>query len=302
MKNNIIIIDDESIQAIELSKSLTKIFSDSEIIPLHEENLISEYVENYYFNIAIVDLRMDKFQFNGFDIIQEIKIKNPFAKIIIISAYVEEYVYEINKLLKNKSVYSIISKEKPSLFIPAISECIRSIETEFLSSENAQADMLTDLYSRAKNEKSTYVKGTTFEYFVSLLFTKIGFHKILYRVIDKSRGEVDLIIRNEINDLFLEKFTPYIFLECKNLKDSKVGKNEFIVFHSKISHSNGLSNLGFLVTSGYIAKTTYLEAIRESSGNIKIIFISNPEIYRLINSNNMLEEFKDIIDEQVKDN
>jgi hypothetical protein len=33
-----------------------------------------------------------------------------------------------------------------------------------------------------------------------------------------------------------------------------------------------------------------------------VIFLSNPEIIRLITSGNIKEEFKNILDEQVKDN
>jgi len=84
--------------------------------------------------------------------------------------------------------------------------------------------------------------------------------------------------------------------------DTPVNKNDFIVFSEKVRNSNGLAKLGIIATTGYISSTTYLEAIRGSGGDEKIVFISNPEIERIINSDNYLEEFKKIIDGQVKDN
>jgi len=63
-----------------------------------------------------------------------------------------------------------------------------------------------------------------------------------------------------------------------------------------------LAELGILATTGYITRNTYLEAIRESGEIRKIIFLSNPEFLTLISSSNKLEDFKNIIDAQVKDN
>ncbi len=69
-----------------------------------------------------------------------------------------------------------------------------------------------------------------------------------------------------------------------------------------MQNASALSDLGIIAKSGYIAKTTYSEAIRNSKESYKIIFISNPEIEKLIYSDNRLETFKNIMDEQVKDN
>ncbi|MBI3233550.1 MAG: restriction endonuclease [Bacteroidetes bacterium] len=73
-----------------------------------------------------------------------------------------------------------------------------------------------------------------FEHFVSLVFQSIGFNNVNKRVIDKSLNEVDLIIRNDIEDSFLSKFGKYILVECKNKPKEKVDKNTFIVFNSKL--------------------------------------------------------------------
>jgi len=91
-------------------------------------------------------------------------------------------------------------------------------------------------------------------------------------------------------------------IECKNKPEEKVSKNDFIVFNNKLKNTNGLAELGIIATSGFISRNTYLEAIRESGEIRKVLFMSSPEIEQLIRSIDKKEEFKRLIDSQVKDN
>ncbi len=170
--------------------------------------------------------------------------------------------------------------------------------------ENPQqiSSALVNLYSEVKDEENTFLKGQRFENFVALLFQNIGFSEVLKRVKDKSMNEVDLIVRNDIDDKFLSKFGKYILIECKNKPTEKVGKNDFIVFQNKLSATNGLAELGFLFTTSSFARTAYIEALRESKGQVKVIFVDNPLIMLLLKSSNPRETLKRIIDDQVKDN
>ena len=137
---------------------------------------------------------------------------------------------------------------------------------------------------------------------MSLMFQSIGFNQVLKRVKDESLNEVDLIIRNDIEDSFISKFGKYILVECKNMPITKVNKNDFIVFQNKLKNTNGLAELGIIATTGYITRNTYIEALRESGESRKILFLSNPEIEKLIKADNKLSAFKNLIDNQVKDN
>ena len=140
-----------------------------------------------------------------------------------------------------------------------------------------------------------------FEQFVSVLFTQMGFNHIIKRFKDKSLNEIDLIIRNEINDIFFQKFKPYILVECKNTSED-LDKNQFIQFRSKMEHAASMSNLGIIITTKSIKNTTYTEAVRSSDKGYKILFITNAEIKRLIYSVDSLHALKGMIDEQIKDN
>lgn len=303
MKHSILIIDDEEIGASNLSKSLQKQFKDYYIDIAFKEEDINYKIQNSYFNIAIVDLRMDSFSkgVNGFTFINQIILLNPFAKIIIVSAFLSEYYDSLNKIMSTGRIEAIIDKENYEIFVNNIKDSVLSIIQNFESNPNANSIALEAIYSDAKNEKDSYYKGVKFENFTTILFSQIGFNHITKRVKDKSLNEVDLIIRNEINDVFFQKLSPYIFVECKNTIDN-VDKNQFKLFRDKVRESNGLSKFGIIITSSSFTWNSYFDAIRGSESDLKIIFITNIEIEKLIRSNDKLVEFKRIIDEQVKDN
>lgn len=303
MKRSILIIDDIKEQAQGLEKALkNKLSSEYYFESVFEEDKIIQAIENRYFSVAIVDLRMDDFSFDGIELINKIIERNPFAKILIVSAFKGEYLLQLKDLLLTGKIIDILDKEDYDTWIPKISNLIEEYHKKIFDSPDQINNALLEYYSNAKNETDSYIKGEKFEHFVSLLFQSIGFNSINKRVIDRSLNEVDLIIRNEIDDPFITKFGKYILIECKNKPNKKIDKNTFIVFSNKLKHTNGLAELGIIATTGYITRNTYIEAVRESSEVRKIIFISNPEFYNLILSKNKLEAFKNIIDEQVKDN
>lgn len=301
MNNTILIIDDELIQASNLKKAISSERSDLEIIIASTEEGIKKSISEDYFNIAIVDLRMDAFDINGFDIIKDIIALNPIAKIIVVSAFTTEYEDDLNEVIKSGKISAIVSKEKYEVFKKAVISHIDKIIEEFNSDLSLINSSLNFLYSEVKNETDNQKKGLRFEYFVSTLFSQMGFNHIGKRVIDKSRNEVDLAVRNDITDPFFQKFKPYFLVECKNTME-EVDKNQFIQFRSKLENTNSLSNLGFIITAKGFKRTSYLEAIRGSKDDYKIIFISNVEIVKIINSDNLLDALKRIIDSQVKDN
>ncbi len=302
MKRSVLIIDDELDQAAGLAKSLSKSLTNTSFEHVSDEVDIVNAIENDYFSIAIVDLRMDKFSFDGIDLIKKIIEVNPFAKIIIISAFAGEYLSPIKDLFKTGKIIDVIEKKEFNAFTEVLKNIIEDYHEKLFNNPSQVNNALLEFYSQAKNETDAFKKGEKFENFVSLLFQSIGYSKVSKRVKDKSLNEVDLIIRNEIEDSFLSKFGKYILVECKNKPKEKIDKNTFIVFNSKLVHTNHLSELGILATTGYITRNTYIEAVRTSHDIRKIIFLSNFEFEQLILSNDKLETFKEIIDSQVKDN
>lgn len=302
MRRNILIIDDVKEQAEGLTKGLARILPDCSFESRYQEGEIMDAIENRFFTLAIVDIRMDDYSFDGIDIVNRIFEVNPFSKIIIISAFKDEYFIKLKELLLSGKVLDVVDKEDFDIWLPKLKLIIEKYYREIENNPSEINNALLQFYSEAKNETDKYKKGEKFEHFISLIFQSIGFNQVLKRVKDKSLNEIDLIIRNDIDDSFLSKFGKYILVECKNKPEDKVDKNDFIVFNTKLKNTNGLSELGIIATTGYITRNTYLEAIRESGNTHKILFLSNPEIERLIKSDDKLSAFKNLIDMQVKDN
>lgn len=302
MEKTILIIDDQKEQADGLAKALGKVMPDYSFEPYSGKDELERAIEERFYTLAIVDIRMDKYDINGIDIVKRIFEVNPFAKVIVISAFKDEYFIKLKDIILTGKVVDVLDKQPISKWTTDLSQLIQNYYNDIEKDPSEINNALLQYYADAKNEKDTYKKGERFEHFVSLMFQSFGYKEIKKRIKDKSLNEVDLIIRNETDDIFLNKFGKYLLIECKNKPTERVSKNDFIVFNSKLINTNGLSELGIIATTGYIARTTYIEAVRSSADNRKILFLSNPEFERLIKANDKKEEFKRIIDEQVKDN
>ena len=298
----ILVIDDDKAQAAALAKKLSETIPSSELMCASSEESIRDTVENKFYNLAILDIRMDNFDFDGIQIAKRILEVNPFARIIFVSRYLPEYMEQLTPLLQNGNVLGFSDKKAD---YNAWGEELKSIILPYYERLDADPQAvnsaLINLYSELKDIDDILVKGSRFEGFVSLLFQSIGFSEIMKRTRDKSDNEVDLIIRNDIEDPFLSKFGKYFLVECKNHIEA-IGKNDFIIFREKLVNTNGLAQRGFLITTSSFKRTTYMEALRSSAGDKKVIFLDNAIIMQLLQSGNRLEELKRVIDSQVKDN
>ncbi len=272
MNKSVLIIDDEQTQVKNLTKALKDKLPDVEFIPTSAEEEIISVVENKFYSLAIVDLRMDKYSIDGIQLIAKIIEINPFAKIIVTSAFTQEYIDKLKHFILKGKIIGVLEKENFNVWVSKIVETINEYYATIEKDCSPLQIALLQHYANAKNEVDTYKKGERFEGFVSLLFGNIGYKDIKRRVIDESRNEVDLIVRNEISDLFLNKLGDYFLIECKNKPNEKIGKNDFIQFYSKLDNTNGLARFGFLFTTGYIAQTTYVEAVRTSKSEKKNSF------------------------------
>ncbi|MDE6826195.1 MAG: restriction endonuclease [Paramuribaculum sp.] len=295
-------IDDEPSQAKALASKIKSVIQSSDVIYASDKEGIKDFVENKFYNLAVLDIRMDKFEFNGIDLAKQILEINPYAKILFVSKFITEYMTELMPLLTNGNVlgfsekkvdYNSWGEELKSIILPYYEKLDENPEVT--------STALINMYSELKDEEDKFKRGARFEDFISLFFQNIGFKDIRKRTRDKSLNEIDLIIRNEIEDPLLTKFGKYILIECKNHID-KIDKNDFIIFRSKLAETNGLAELGFFITTSSFKRTVYLEAIRTSGGDKKIIFIDNPIMMNLLKAIDPKEELKRVIDSQVKDN
>ena len=298
----ILVIDDEKPQAIALAKTIESVIPMSNVLNASAKEEIINYVENKFYNLAVIDIRMDAYDFNGISLARRILEINPYAKILFVSKFIPEYLDELTPLLQNGNVLGFSDKKIDyDEWGEELKNVILPYYKQLDSNPQSISTALINMYSELKDEENTYLKGSRFEDFISLLFQSIGFSEIVKRTRDKSLNEVDLIVRNEIDDPFLTKFGKYILIECKNHLDT-IDKNDFILFKSKLTATNGLAELGFFITTSSFKRTAYLEALRSSEGHHKIVFIDNSLLMRLMKSEDPREELKHIIDYQVKDN
>lgn len=298
----IIVIDDEQKQASALAKTIDEQIEYAKVIPVWEEEKIIPTIEDNFFNLVVLDIRMDNYELDGIQIAEKIIEVNPFAKILFVSAYMNEYMPKILSLMQNGRILGFSDKKDYKQWGEELKAIISSYYESLDANPQQVSVALLQAYSDLKAEEDTYIKGVKFENFVSLLFRSIGFSEILQRVKDKSSNEIDLIVRNDLDDLFISKFGKYFLVECKNKPGSKIDKNDFILFSNKLKNTNELAEIGFLITTSTFTRTAYLEAMRESKDFHKVFFIDNTLIMQLIQADNMLEELKRIIDSQVKDN
>lgn len=298
----ILVIDDEKPQAIALAKTIESVIPMSNVLNASAKEEIINYVENKFYNLAVIDIRMDAYDFNGISLARRILEINPYTKILFVSKFIPEYLDELTPLLQNGNVLGFSDKKIDyDEWGEELKNVILPYYKQLDSNPQSISTALINMYSELKDEENTYLKGSRFEDFISLLFQSIGFSEIVKRTRDKSLNEVDLIVRNEIDDPFLTKFGKYILIECKNHLDT-IDKNDFILFKSKLTATNGLAELGFFITTSSFKRTAYLEALRSSEGHHKIVFIDNSLLMRLMKSEDPREELKRIIDYQVKDN
>lgn len=297
----ILIIDDEAVQAEALKKKIGEAFPDAEIQALSTEDEIEKAISERFYNLVLLDIRMDGFKKDGIVFAKQILELNPFSKIIFVSKFLAEYMDYLNDFLKSGRVLAFSEKKEYGKWLEELKPLIQSYydESEYKSEINKA---LLASYADAKNEEDTYKKGVKFENFVTILFRNMGYKAIMKRVKDQSLNEVDLIVRNDINDSFLSDFGQYILIECKNKPNENISKNDYILFRSKLENTGGLSNIGFLFTTSKMAWTAYVEAVRDSHGPRKIFFVDDQGIYELLNADDMKEKLKEIIDSQVKDN
>lgn len=298
----ILVIDDEEIQARALCDTVQEIFPEANVFYASSKEDIMNNIENKFYNLALLDLRMDTYDFDGVSLAQQIMEINPFAKILFVSKFTTEYMPQLTPMLTKGEIIGFSEKKPYDLWKPDLKALISEYYKTLDEDPSRVNSALLSYYSDLKNEGNIIKKGKKYEDFIAILFRSMGFKEVMKRERDMSLNEIDLIIRNDIEDTFLSKFGKYILVECKNKPNSKTDKNDYIIFHSKLENTSNLSELGFLFTTSSVTRNTYIEAARNSKSNKKVVIIDNVAMSHLLQFDNLKEGLKKIIDSQVKDN
>ena len=152
MQHSVLIIDDEKIIPKYLKKEIEKRISNINVFTASDEDDIIYKVENLYYNIAVVDLKMDDFEFDGIDIIEKILNVNPFANIIVMTGYLPEFRDAVNILKKSGRIIDIIDKLNMKIFTKQIIDASNKIIDEFENNPNINIKALESLFADAVNQ------------------------------------------------------------------------------------------------------------------------------------------------------
>lgn len=141
-------------------------------------------------------------------------------------------------------------------------------------------DILINMLKKVEDSKDSYKKGKALELLMKLLFEQVdGFH-VDTNARTKTE-EIDIFIRNESKSEFWKKESIFIIGECKNWTE-KVGKNELVIFRSKIENRKDRVKLGFFISWNGFTETYTSEDLRGSKGDILIIPITGQQIKECI--------------------
>jgi hypothetical protein len=165
-----------------------------------------------------------------------------------------------------------------------------AVETEKMQS-TAKTKSLQELLEETSKAETNDEKGRTLEELVTALFSTIpGFRIWGSRVITETE-EIDLQIGNGSSHFIFHKEEAIILAECKNWS-KKCGKNEFVVFRSKIENRNARCSLGFLISWNGFADTITKEMLRGSHQRFLIVPIDGKQIQEAVQNNS----FADLIE------
>lgn len=163
---------------------------------------------------------------------------------------------------------------------------------QYLSKINFETELMKK-WEEALAEKDSNKKGLALERLVKLVFLTINGLQPSHRVQTQTE-EIDIFIRNESPDAFWSKLSPFILVECKNWS-SKVGKDEIVIFRSKLENRFGLSKVGFLVSINGFYDTVKKEMIRSSKGDISIVLVDGAALKKLVLNPNRNEYLKELL-------
>jgi hypothetical protein len=145
------------------------------------------------------------------------------------------------------------------------------------------SETLDALIDAVETARSADDKGRTLEELCSRLFSSVPGLVVTGRVRTETE-EIDISVVNDSTEPRLRREGALILAECKNWT-GKCGKNEFVVFHSKLENRSQRCTLGFLISWNGFAETITKEMLRGSREHILVVPITGEDIRSAVRSN-----------------
>ena len=220
---------------------------------------------------------------DGLDLIGELQVRAPFARVIMVTGFAER---QSIKDAFRAGVYDFL--EKPGRQHPALLqakvrnawELVRERRLAALGGEEQEA-AIRSTHHAALTESDSNKKGALLEQLMLLLFRTIpGFGGVETRRRNDIE-ELDLFIPNESQDPQWQKEGPLFLGECKNWS-RPIGGPEFVLFREKIRRRFGRCRLGFLMAVGGFAETVAEMQRAYSTEDIVIVPLGAEDLASLV--------------------
>lgn len=119
-------------------------------------------------------------------------------------------------------------------------------------------------------------KGRALEELVTRLFNTVPGFTATGNVVTQTE-EIDIRIQNATDDAFWRDESFLLLAECKNWS-GKCGKDEFVLFRTKLQNRVGRATCGFLVSWNGFADTVTKEMLRGSEGSILVVPVTGSDL------------------------
>jgi len=300
LKGNVLIVEDEKVIQEDIKSRIIKKFPEVQVFPTDSAGSAKEIMENTLINVVITDMLMETID-AGYELLKFVKDKKPLTQVI---------VFTIDRTIQNVincmsiGCFGYILKEDPDVFNKLIETTGEALE---LSNYPVERESLIErlilcYWNEMQKTKKVDKRGTSLENLCSLIFRTIpGWEQIETRF-KTDTEEIDIVILNESEDQFWQKFGTLILIECKNWsKAKKPGRKEYDEFYSKITRRGEEDcRFGFFVSINGVSKP-FKEALKmNAKERIKIIILDRKDLWQLICSNNRSKYLKNLFLKQMK--
>jgi restriction endonuclease len=119
-------------------------------------------------------------------------------------------------------------------------------------------------------------KGLRLEELASRLFASVPGFEVQSHVWTQTE-EIDLRIYNGSDDPLWRNEKAWILVECKNWS-GQCGKDELVLFRSKLQNRSGRVSCGFLVSWNGFTNTVSKELLRATQGDLVVVPIAGRDL------------------------
>lgn len=142
---------------------------------------------------------------------------------------------------------------------------------------NTEQKTIEELIEKLSTVTDNNEKGIYLEKVIAYFLEEIEGFEIKQRI-RTSTEEIDIVVYNNSDIAPWKDESKIILVECKNWQKNKVGKNEYVLFLSKLENRFGRSKLGFIISSSGFTKDFHKEMTRNSKRDLLIIPIETTKI------------------------